>query len=226
MTNAHVSPLFLNFRRLLVPEGALLLRIVGWAVLCEEYLAVVCQWYQQSHYNIISIKMNAYSQSAVIILRIRIKWYSFINSENIQPASDAVNLKTKPIVVWWIPTAELDWHQFVWITHATLISLVWEYESICKKWTINSMGDTLELLSYFVQLAVTPFRRVDISNHWKIKKMLQMATSVQFTVGKVDAGMAILLSPDHHLIEFPATILPVGLFFLSVYPKHKREMSN
>ena len=34
-------------------------------------------------------------------------------------------------------------------------------------------------------------------------------TSVQFTVGKLDAGMAILLSPDHHLIEFPATILPV-----------------
>ncbi|KAI8815427.1 BRCT domain-containing protein [Cladochytrium replicatum] len=34
---------------------------------------------------------------------------------------------------------------------------------------------------------------------------------VQFTVGKVDAGMAILLSPDHHLIEFPATILPDGV---------------
>jgi hypothetical protein len=39
--------------------------------------------------------------------------------------------------------------------------------------------------------------------------MLHEATSVQFTVGKLDAGMAILLSPDHHLIEFPATILPV-----------------
>ncbi|RKP03295.1 hypothetical protein CXG81DRAFT_9693 [Caulochytrium protostelioides] len=36
-------------------------------------------------------------------------------------------------------------------------------------------------------------------------------TSVQFTVGKLDAGMAILLSPDHHLIEFPATILPDGV---------------
>ncbi|KAJ3078081.1 Chitin synthase, class 5 [Quaeritorhiza haematococci] len=35
--------------------------------------------------------------------------------------------------------------------------------------------------------------------------------SVQFTVGKLDAGMAILLSPDHHLIEFPATILPEGV---------------
>ncbi|KAJ1568589.1 Chitin synthase, class 5 [Cladochytrium tenue] len=35
--------------------------------------------------------------------------------------------------------------------------------------------------------------------------------SQEFTVGKVDAGMAILLSPDHHLIEFPATILPDGV---------------
>ncbi|KAI9327638.1 BRCT domain-containing protein [Zopfochytrium polystomum] len=37
------------------------------------------------------------------------------------------------------------------------------------------------------------------------------AVSQEFTVGKVDAGMAILLSPDHHLIEFPATILPDGV---------------
>ncbi|TPX69716.1 hypothetical protein CcCBS67573_g06779 [Chytriomyces confervae] len=35
--------------------------------------------------------------------------------------------------------------------------------------------------------------------------------SQEFTVGKVDAGMAILLSPDHHLIEFPSTILPDGV---------------
>jgi chitin biosynthesis protein CHS5 len=33
-------------------------------------------------------------------------------------------------------------------------------------------------------------------------------SSVQFTVGKMDAGVAILLSPDHHIIEFPTTILP------------------
>jgi hypothetical protein len=33
----------------------------------------------------------------------------------------------------------------------------------------------------------------------------------QFTVGKLDAGMAILLSPDHHVVEFPATILPTGV---------------
>ncbi|KAI9034479.1 hypothetical protein DFJ74DRAFT_600630 [Hyaloraphidium curvatum] len=32
-----------------------------------------------------------------------------------------------------------------------------------------------------------------------------------FTVGKLDGGMAILLSPDHHMIEFPATILPSGV---------------
>ena len=29
--------------------------------------------------------------------------------------------------------------------------------------------------------------------------MYQEATSVQFTVGKLDAGMAILLSSDHHV---------------------------
>ncbi|KAL2913511.1 hypothetical protein HK105_206971 [Polyrhizophydium stewartii] len=34
---------------------------------------------------------------------------------------------------------------------------------------------------------------------------------LQFTVGKVDAGVAILLSPDHHLIEFPANLLPDGV---------------
>jgi NAD-dependent DNA ligase len=36
--------------------------------------------------------------------------------------------------------------------------------------------------------------------------------SVQFTVGKVDAGTALLLSPDHHVVEFPASILPGFLF--------------
>ncbi|KAJ3111762.1 hypothetical protein HDU96_005352, partial [Phlyctochytrium bullatum] len=39
----------------------------------------------------------------------------------------------------------------------------------------------------------------------------ETVVSQEFTVGKVDAGMAILLSPDHHLIEFPATILPDGV---------------
>ncbi|TPX56260.1 hypothetical protein PhCBS80983_g04660 [Powellomyces hirtus] len=41
--------------------------------------------------------------------------------------------------------------------------------------------------------------------------MLQEVTSVQFTIGKVDAGMAMLLSPHHHLIEFPSQILPDGV---------------
>ncbi|CAG8539835.1 4537_t:CDS:2 [Diversispora eburnea] len=36
-------------------------------------------------------------------------------------------------------------------------------------------------------------------------------TSVQFTVGKLDAGMAILLTEDHHLIEFPSLLLPPGV---------------
>ncbi|KAI7862855.1 hypothetical protein BDF14DRAFT_1850055 [Spinellus fusiger] len=36
-------------------------------------------------------------------------------------------------------------------------------------------------------------------------------TSVQFTVGKLDAGMAILLTEDHHLIEFPSLLLPNGV---------------
>ncbi|RGB34369.1 hypothetical protein C1646_760640 [Rhizophagus diaphanus] len=37
------------------------------------------------------------------------------------------------------------------------------------------------------------------------------STSVQFTVGKLDAGMAILLTEDHHLIEFPSLLLPPGV---------------
>ncbi|TPX65848.1 hypothetical protein SpCBS45565_g04847 [Spizellomyces sp. 'palustris'] len=41
--------------------------------------------------------------------------------------------------------------------------------------------------------------------------MLQEVTSVQFTIGKIDAGMAILLSPHHHTVEFPAQILPDGV---------------
>ncbi|KAI8870575.1 hypothetical protein GQ42DRAFT_162595 [Ramicandelaber brevisporus] len=34
---------------------------------------------------------------------------------------------------------------------------------------------------------------------------------VQFTVGKMDAGMAILLTEDNHLIEFPSLLLPKGI---------------
>ena len=38
--------------------------------------------------------------------------------------------------------------------------------------------------------------------------MSQSPTKVQFTVGKLDAGMAILLTEDHHQIEFPSILLP------------------
>jgi len=38
--------------------------------------------------------------------------------------------------------------------------------------------------------------------------MSQAPTRVQFTVGKLDAGMAILLTHDHHQIEFPSILLP------------------
>ena len=36
-------------------------------------------------------------------------------------------------------------------------------------------------------------------------------TSVQFTVGKLDAGMAILLSPNHDVVEIPSSMLPDGV---------------
>lgn len=38
--------------------------------------------------------------------------------------------------------------------------------------------------------------------------MSKSSTTVQFTVGKLDAGMAILLTQDHHQIEFPSILLP------------------
>jgi NAD-dependent DNA ligase len=34
------------------------------------------------------------------------------------------------------------------------------------------------------------------------------ATTVQFTVGKIDAGLAVLLSPENYVVEFPSAILP------------------
>lgn len=33
----------------------------------------------------------------------------------------------------------------------------------------------------------------------------------RFTIAKLDAGMAILLTSDHHLIEFPSLLLPTGV---------------
>ncbi|BFZ58532.1 hypothetical protein PYCC9005_005595 [Savitreella phatthalungensis] len=36
-------------------------------------------------------------------------------------------------------------------------------------------------------------------------------TTSRFTIAKLDAGMAILLTSDHHLIEFPSLLLPQGV---------------
>ncbi|KAJ2160227.1 hypothetical protein GGF46_002436 [Coemansia sp. RSA 552] len=41
-------------------------------------------------------------------------------------------------------------------------------------------------------------------------------TSAQFTVGKLDAGMAMLLTEDYQLIEFPSVLLPQGVVLGSV----------
>ncbi|KAJ2312833.1 hypothetical protein IWW52_000954 [Coemansia sp. RSA 2704] len=40
--------------------------------------------------------------------------------------------------------------------------------------------------------------------------------SAQFTVGKLDAGMALLLTEDYQLIEFPSVLLPHGVVLGSV----------
>lgn len=56
-----------------------------------------------------------------------------------------------------------------------------------------------------------------------------MSTSKsRFTVAKLDAGMAILLTSDHHLIEFPSLLLPSGvaagsIIDLSVAQNTKKE---
>ena len=38
-----------------------------------------------------------------------------------------------------------------------------------------------------------------------------VASSTQFTIGKIDAGLAILLSPDNYVVEFPSSILPTNV---------------
>ena len=38
-----------------------------------------------------------------------------------------------------------------------------------------------------------------------------VASSTQFTIGKIDAGLAILLSPDNDVVEFPSSILPTNV---------------
>jgi hypothetical protein len=60
--------------------------------------------------------------------------------------------------------------------------------------------------------------------------MSQTPTRVQFTVGKLDAGMAILLTHDHHQIEFPSILLPKtvstgSVIDLSVIQNPQQEQS-
>ncbi|KAJ1822305.1 hypothetical protein GGH91_003512 [Coemansia sp. RSA 2671] len=45
---------------------------------------------------------------------------------------------------------------------------------------------------------------------------MSLTTSAQFTVGKLDAGMAMLLTEDYQLIEFPSVLLPRGVVLGSV----------
>ncbi|KAJ1664601.1 hypothetical protein IW140_003993 [Coemansia sp. RSA 1813] len=45
---------------------------------------------------------------------------------------------------------------------------------------------------------------------------MTLTKSAQFTVGKLDAGMAGLLTDDYQLIEFPAVLLPKGVVLGSV----------
>jgi hypothetical protein len=51
--------------------------------------------------------------------------------------------------------------------------------------------------------------------HWVINKSLDKAegtmVEVSLTVGKLDASLALLLTKDHHLIEFPTILLPDGI---------------
>ena len=41
--------------------------------------------------------------------------------------------------------------------------------------------------------------------------MASTASSTQFTIGKIDAGLAVLLSPDNYVVEFPSSILPTNV---------------
>ncbi|KAF8257022.1 hypothetical protein EI94DRAFT_1819347 [Lactarius quietus] len=45
---------------------------------------------------------------------------------------------------------------------------------------------------------------------------LKSPDSFMFTVGKLDAGMAILLGERAHLIEFPSLLLPPGATTCSI----------
>ena len=43
---------------------------------------------------------------------------------------------------------------------------------------------------------------------WKEKA--QSSCVIQFTIGKLDAGIAVLIGESSHLIEFPSLLLPPG----------------
>ncbi|KAJ1991704.1 hypothetical protein H4R33_001260 [Dimargaris cristalligena] len=51
-------------------------------------------------------------------------------------------------------------------------------------------------------------------------------SSVQFTVGKLDAGMAMLLTEENHLIEFPSLLLPSGVGSGSIVNIEVRRNTN
>lgn len=46
--------------------------------------------------------------------------------------------------------------------------------------------------------------------HVLAKSRLVADRAVTFTLGKLDAGMAILLGPNAHLLEFPSLLLPTS----------------
>lgn len=41
--------------------------------------------------------------------------------------------------------------------------------------------------------------------------LMPQSQKIMFTVGRMDAGLALLLTPDHYLVEFPAILLPDGI---------------
>lgn len=50
-----------------------------------------------------------------------------------------------------------------------------------------------------------------LSSHRLIEYIDQDMVEVSLTVGKLDASLALLLTKDHHLIEFPTILLPNGV---------------
>jgi hypothetical protein len=66
----------------------------------------------------------------------------------------------------------------------------------------------------------------------QVRFIILLKTSIahanpKFTVGKIDAGQAILISPENHIIEFPSSILPdnvhVGSIINLTLERNKEE---